>query len=500
MEGVNMIFYFLLLFILLIGIGVTSFLKEKPLLSAKILTYSVWLGFTTALVNWFFLVPQQISLPTAMFQVTPLSWIMATLVLFISGIIHSFSIRYFDGARRYFSTFLSFNLLTLLILTGVITDHLLFLFIFFFLSHLLLCRMMVHNPKWKAAKASGVLAFKTLAFSQGLFLIGILCLFRHYKTWSLSAIATQPNSFSLEEVMGLIFIIVSAFAQSANWPFHRWLKNSVNSPTPVSAFMHAGLINGGGIIMIRFAPLIIDYPFLLQTIFVAGLVSALFGTFWKLLQSNIKSTLAFSTIAQMGFMMMQCGLGLFPAALSHLFWHGIYKCHQFLRSGSVLLDEKPLCQSRKGYFPLLLSILGGFFAILGFNCITLSGEVHSFILNLLVWMGGAQMIYDGLNKSSLFIQFLKAIPMVFLGGVFYSLSIFCIEKALFPLVFPTIKPSSFYYYGAGLLFLTWFLKNLFPLISQQDSGKIMKALYVFTLNRSQPEIQTLTLKRHNYQV
>ncbi|MEM8727701.1 MAG: proton-conducting transporter membrane subunit [Chlamydiota bacterium] len=499
MKNVNMIFYFSLLLMLFSGPAVTVFFKENPLLSAKILSRTVWVGFIVALVGRFFLIPQQFSPVSAVFQVTPLSWIIAILVLFIGGIIHSFSIRYFDGARRYFSIFLSFNLSTLLILIEVITDHMLFLFIFSYLSSLLLCRLMVHQPRWTAAKASGALAFKTLAAGHGLFLVGILFLFKHYKTWSLSAMTTRSTSFSFEQVLGLFFIAVAALIRSANWPFHRWLKNSVNSPTPVSAFMHAGLVNGGGIIMLRFAPLLIDYPLLLQTIFIIGLLSALLGTVWKLLQSTIKSTLAFSTIAQMGFMMMQCGMGLFPAALSHLFWHGIYKCHQFLRSGSALFDEKPPNGSRNGYFPLLLSILGGFFAVLGLDSLDLSGRTDSFLLNLLVWMSGAQIIYDGLNQSSLLIQFLKAIPLVFLGGLFYSVNIFCIEKALFPFVFPKIEPSSsVYYFGTGLLLLSWFLKNLVPLLSRQGSGKIIKAFYVFTLNRSQPERRTLTLKRHHY--
>jgi len=128
--------------------------------------------------------------------------------------------------------------------------------------------------------------------------------------------------------------------QSAIWPFHTWLISSLNSPTPVSAIMHAGLINGGGFLLTRFAGLFVQSTGMLQVIFFLGLLTALIGTLWKLMQHDIKRMLACSTMGQMGFMIAQCGLGLFPAAIAHLCWHGLFKAYLFLSSGSAAHEKE----------------------------------------------------------------------------------------------------------------------------------------------------------------
>ena len=87
--------------------------------------------------------------------------------------------------------------------------------------------------------------------------------------------------------------------------------------------MHAGLVNGGGFLIVRFAPLYLNYPGILNIIFIIGLSTAIMGTLWKLMQSDIKRMLACSTMAQMGFMIAQCGLGLFSAAIAHIILHGL---------------------------------------------------------------------------------------------------------------------------------------------------------------------------------
>lgn len=135
--------------------------------------------------------------------------------------------------------------------------------------------------------------------------------------------------------IGILFVL-GAMTKSAQFPFHSWLPDTMEAPTPVSALMHAGIINAGGFLVIRLSPLVSLSPVALDLLAVVGAFTALFGGLVMLTQTSIKRALAFSTIAQMGFMMLQCGLGAFTAALLHIVAHSLYKAHAFLASGSVL--------------------------------------------------------------------------------------------------------------------------------------------------------------------
>ena len=176
-------------------------------------------------------------------------------------------------------------------------------------------------------------------------MIAIILMYLDVGSLSISSI-TQQAIHSPLMLAALLLCIITAMTQSALWPFHRWLTSSLNSPTPVSAIMHAGLVNGGGFLLVRFAPLLSEHNLLLNLIFFLGVISAVLGSLWKLVQSDVKRMLACSTMGQMGFMMIQCGLGLFPAAIAHLIWHGLFKAFLFLSAGSAVISQKVDSQSR----------------------------------------------------------------------------------------------------------------------------------------------------------
>jgi NAD(P)H-quinone oxidoreductase subunit 5 len=133
-----------------------------------------------------------------------------------------------------------------------------------------------------------------------------------------------------------VLLAVAAVIKSAQLPFHSWLPQVMETPTPVSALLHAGIINAGGFLIVRLSDVVALAPGALLLLAVFGAATALFGALVMLTQNSIKSSLAWSTIAQMGFMMMQCGLGAFAAALLHIVAHSLYKAHAFLSSGSVV--------------------------------------------------------------------------------------------------------------------------------------------------------------------
>lgn len=132
-----------------------------------------------------------------------------------------------------------------------------------------------------------------------------------------------------------VLVAVAALTKSAQFPFHSWLPETMESPTPVSALMHAGVINAGGALLLRFAPLIAASPAALTLLLLVGTLTAALGMFAMWAQVKVKRTLAWSTVSQMGFMMVQCGLAVFPAAALHIVGHGLYKAWSFLRTGSL---------------------------------------------------------------------------------------------------------------------------------------------------------------------
>jgi NAD(P)H-quinone oxidoreductase subunit 5 len=131
-------------------------------------------------------------------------------------------------------------------------------------------------------------------------------------------------------------LALAAILKSAQFPTHGWLTEVMETPTPVSALLHAGVINAGGFLLIRFADVMLLSPGVLAVLVMLGGFTALFGGLVMLTQSAVKTSLAWSTVAQMGFMILQCGLALFPLALLHIVAHSLYKAHAFLASGQAV--------------------------------------------------------------------------------------------------------------------------------------------------------------------
>jgi NAD(P)H-quinone oxidoreductase subunit 5 len=146
-----------------------------------------------------------------------------------------------------------------------------------------------------------------------------------------SAAGRHPHLLSLA---GLL-ITIAALLKSAQFPFHTWLPDTMEAPTPVSAFMHAGIINAGGFLVLRMAPLVALSHTAQWLLVIVGGATAVGGSLVKLTQTSVKRSLGFSTVAQMGFMLMECGLGAFGLALLHIVAHALYKAYAFLYSGQL---------------------------------------------------------------------------------------------------------------------------------------------------------------------
>jgi NAD(P)H-quinone oxidoreductase subunit 5 len=151
-------------------------------------------------------------------------------------------------------------------------------------------------------------------------------LWRHLETVAPSA-ALQASA---------VFLALAVVLRTALLPVHGWLIQVMEAPTPVSALLHAGVINLGGFVLIRFAPLLEAAPVARWLLVAMGLATALLAGLVTLTRISIKVRLAWSTVAQMGFMVMECGLGLYTLALLHLIGHSLYKAHAFLAASTTV--------------------------------------------------------------------------------------------------------------------------------------------------------------------
>lgn len=437
-----------------------------------------------------------------LFIVDQLSVVMMALILFLGASITRFASRYLAGDRRKANYMLQSAFLLVSMLVLVTADNLWLFYIAWLTCNLLLVRLMVHKTAWRAAVASGKLAFATFIIGYIALAAGFAALSNHFGTYSIHQMVYASSTSSTMLTSGLVLLIVAAMTQSAIWPFHKWLMSSLNSPTPVSALMHAGLVNGGGFLLARFAPIYLPNPDLLNVIFVVGALSAMLGTFWKLMQPDIKRMLACSTMGQMGFMMVQCGLGLFPAAVAHLCWHGMFKAYLFLASGgSAAVRRRDLTQNLSiGTFIActVCALAGSFFFAQGSEKSWISNDANFFLV-IIAAISSFQFALSALQRFSL-----KTLPIVLLltslMAAFYGWNVYLIESILHPLpISQPVSLSVIHWVVLAIMLLVWLKVTIrFKTHSGKALPSWLNKSYVAFLNASQPNPKTITSFRNHY--
>ncbi|MBK9946984.1 MAG: NADH-quinone oxidoreductase subunit L [Nitrospira sp.] len=280
------------------------------------------------------------------FYVDRLSAVMMTLITGISTIIYCYSTHYMSQ-DRYARRYLTLICLTDFVLICMVSSgNLMILFLFWqILSYLLY--LLAHNHVHPATLAGAFKTFTLLRVADTAFLAGIALAYQLYGTiefhelFARAAATPMPIQIlpgveiNAATAITLLFFI-GAMGKSAQFPLHLWLPGSLFAPTPVHALLHAGIINAGGFLINRLAPLFGLSSTTLHVAFVVGTVTAALGATMMLAQNDIKKTLGFSTIGQMGYMMMECGLGAFSLAVFHLIAHGLFKATVFLNCGTVI--------------------------------------------------------------------------------------------------------------------------------------------------------------------
>lgn len=268
-----------------------------------------------------------------------LSLVMLSLVTIVAMVITRFSERYLDGEPgqpRYQRAFmLTMTAVSLL----VITNNLFVLVAAWSVSSVSLHQLLTFYSDRPAALVAAHKKFLMSRLADFLLFGAVTLLYLGFQTVEIDAILLRaqagdgiPGSVELAGALLACGVIL----RSAQLPFHGWLIQVMEAPTPVSALLHAGIVNIGGFVLIRLGGLLVDLQVAQTLLVVVGALTATLAALVMTTRVSVKVELAWSTCAQMGFMLMECGLGAYDLALLHLVAHSLYKAHAFLSSGRTV--------------------------------------------------------------------------------------------------------------------------------------------------------------------
>ncbi|ADC88889.1 NADH/Ubiquinone/plastoquinone (complex I) [Thermocrinis albus DSM 14484] len=270
-----------------------------------------------------------------------LGTLLASYILLVSTVIHKYSENYMKDEQGFKRYFLLLDLMTWNLLLLVLSNHLIILFASWHLMGVILYFLLTFNNRREQAVQSGRTALFTHRIADVPLLVAILLLYQQYGTFEISKLAQMITTGPSDTLwIVTLLVILSGIIKSAQIPFHVWLVYSMEGPTPVSALMHAGIVNAGAFIANRFAFMFPHDLYGLSLSFLIGLITAIVGSTLMLMQNDVKKALGYSTVGQMGYMMMEIGVGAFALALYHMMAHGIFKATLFLSSGGVIHEAR----------------------------------------------------------------------------------------------------------------------------------------------------------------
>lgn len=275
------------------------------------------------------------------FMIDNLTVVMLVVVMLVSFLVHLFSIGYMKGDARYSRYFAYLGLFTFSMTGIVLTHNLLMMYIFWELVGVSSYLLIGFWYEKKSATNAASKAFIVNRIGDAGMFIGIMILFIHFSTFTFEPIFSglAAGDLPFQSTAWLtaagILIFCGAVGKSAQFPLHVWLPDAMEGPTPVSALIHAATMVAAGVYLIaRMFPMLTAEA--LIVIAYIGAITALIAATIALTQYDIKKVLAYSTISQLGFMVMALGLGAFAAGFMHLVTHAAFKAGLFLGAGSVI--------------------------------------------------------------------------------------------------------------------------------------------------------------------
>ena len=450
---------------------------------------SIFLSLTTILAGYYLSFVQG---PLWMFQfewlpgfvmgfaVDRSSAVLILLVSFISFLVHLFSIFYLSEDVHKDRYYLKLGFFTFSMLGLLMSDHLILLFIFWELvgfSSYLLIIFWFQDVKNAIA---GRIAFMTSRISDLILFMGLLMLLGSGNDGFISSLGPLPENDS-STVIG-ICLLIGVLGKSAQFPFFTWLPHAMVGPTPISALIHAATMVAAGVYLLFRLYIVFD-PYLLDWIASLGIITAFLGALIAACQTDMKAVLAYSTISQLGYMVMGMGVGAYDMALFHLWTHAFFKAGLFLCAGSVihyLRIQDPTTAPQdmrrmgglKSYLPITFwSYLVCMMALLGLPFFSGFLSKEGIILGIFSWaMQSENGLAFALPITALGISFLtayymgKQLLLVFFGSYRGEKSLKMLQKSwteILPISVLAILSLGVFYrihpLGGDLSFLEYWL-------------------------------------------
>lgn len=281
-----------------------------------------------------------------------LGTIVTLLVGLLGWVVIKFAEHYLAGEPRQ-PRFVKATLFTLAaVALMIVSDSLLLMLVGWSLTSVGLHSLLLYYPERRAAQIVAHKKFIASRFADVLLATALALVFIELGSFSMSdlnALLDTREGKPATLDLAVVLIAVAAVVKTAQLPIHGWLIQVMEAPTPVSALLHAGVINLSGLVLLRLADAL-TFNFVAQaTLVIVGSLTAALAAMVMLTRISIKVRLAWSTCAQMGFMLMEIGLGLYELALLHLVAHSLYKAHAFLSSGEAVLQARLHSFARANY-------------------------------------------------------------------------------------------------------------------------------------------------------
>ena len=276
------------------------------------------------------------------FYLDRLSTVMMLVVTGVGFLIHVYSVGYMAHEGGYYRFFSYLNLFMFFMLTLVLANNYLLMFVGWegvgLASYLLIGFFFLKN----SAADAGKKAFIINRIGDFGFLLGMFLLIGQFQSLDFNPIFDAARHLSPEAGWGVLtatalLLMVGATGKSAQVPLYVWLPDAMEGPTPVSALIHAATMVTAGVYMIaRSSPIFSRAPHALEVVALIGAITAIFAATMGMAQTDIKRVLAYSTVSQLGYMFLACGVAAYSAAIFHLMTHAFFKALLFLGAGSVI--------------------------------------------------------------------------------------------------------------------------------------------------------------------
>lgn len=297
-------------------------------------------GKALTVTPYSFALPRDIGALALSIYINAVTVVMLSLVSFVGFAVSRYARNYLKGEKHQKRFYTWLNLTLASILTLIVSGNMLMFALVWMSTSLCLHHLLMFYPE----RAGAVLAARKKIIASRLgevsLLIAVLLIGSTLHTMDFETVfhamaaMTGPLPVALQWASGLI--VLAAALKSAQFPFQGWLIQVMEAPTPVSALLHAGIVNGGAFLIVRMSPIMSQAINASNALVIIGLLTITAAGLVMLTQTSIKVFLAWTTTAQMGFMLLECGLGLYSLAMLHVVAHSLYKAHAFLSSGSTV--------------------------------------------------------------------------------------------------------------------------------------------------------------------